>query len=230
MKGYISQYKKSGSQDTFDEDIFLALYQNILESCFGLIENGYTRYLADTEKIFTADETQITAGIYDHIETIINTEKLPFDVVPEYFVYSKKIRTGKKSPKQAKRFDLLILTWNKNNEKFRLGVEAKLLADTNYKTKVSSTLIKEYVEDAGMGKFIKNIYDPNSYNEGLMLGHILNGTIENIVKKINKRIITTYSAQEQLGEYDKHYISSYTNEEKRKKLYHIFLNFSSLVN
>jgi|LSQX01.2.fsa_nt_gb hypothetical protein len=230
MEGYISQYKKSASHNTFDEDIFSKLYQNILENCFGLIENGYRGYLADTEKVFSADETQITAGIYDHIETIINTEKLPFDVVPEYPIYSKEIRKGKKSPKKAKRFDLLILTWNKDNEKFRFGVEAKLLAETNYKTKVASTLIKEYVEDAGMGKFIKNLYDPNSYNKRLMLGHILNGTTESIVKKINERIITTYSIQEQLDEYGKHYISSYAIEKKRRNLYHIFLNFSTLVN
>lgn len=230
MKGYISQYKKSDSQDTFDEDIFLTLYQNILESCFGLIENGYTGYLTDTEKMFTADETQITAGIYDHIEAIINTEKLPFDVVPEYSVYSKEIRKGKKSPKKAKRFDLVILTWNKNNEKFRFGVEAKLLAETNYKTKVATTLIREYVEDAGMGKFIKNLYAPNSYNEGFMLGHILNGTTENIVKKINERIITTYSFREQLSRYNNRYISSYKNDEELKRLYHIFLDFSILVN
>lgn len=175
MKGYISQYKKSASQNTFDEDIFSTLYQNILENCFGLIENGYRGYLADTEKVFSADETQITAGIHDHIETIVDTEKLPFFVIPEYSVYSKEIRKGKKSPKKAKRFDLLILTWNNDNDKFRFGVEAKLLAETNYKTKVASTLIKEYVEDAGMGKFIKNLYDPSSYNERFMLGHILNG-------------------------------------------------------
>jgi len=230
MEGYISQYKKSASQNTFDEDIFSVLYQNILGNCFGLIENGYRGYLADTEKVFSADETQITAGIYDHIETIINTEKLPFDVVPEYPIYSKEIMKGKKSPKKAKSIDLLILTWNKDNEKFRFGVEAKLLAETNYKTKVASTLIKEYVEDAGMGKFIKNLYDPSSYNERLMLGHILNGTAESIVKKINERIINTYSIQEQLDEYGNHYISSYANEEKRRNLYHIFLNFSTLVN
>lgn len=229
MKGYISQYKKA-SRGAFDEDVFSSLYQNILESCFDLIENGYKGYIADTEKVFSTDETQITAGIYDHIETIINTEKLPFEVVPEYSVYSKDIRKGKKSPKRARCFDLLILTWNRGNEKFRIGVEAKLLVEINYKTKVASTLVKEYVEDAGMGKFINNIYDPKSFNEGFMLGHILNGTTEKIVKKINERITTTYSIQEQLSGYNKHYISSYENEDKLKKLYHIFLDFSMLVN
>lgn len=229
MKGYISQYKKSASQNTFNEDIFSTLYQNILENCFGLIENGYRGYLADTEKVFSADETQITAGIYDHIETIVDTEKLPFFVIPEYSVYSKEIRKGKKSPKKAKRFDLLILTWNNDNDKFRFGVEAKLLAETNYKTKVASTLIKEYVEDAGMGKFIKNLYDPSSYNERFMLGHILNGKTENIVKKINERIESTYSFKEQLSGFNDHYISSYFNEKEQKNIYHIFLNFSKIL-
>lgn len=179
--------------------------------------------------MFSPNETQITAGIYDHICNIIIAGKLPFDVVPEYFVYSEEIRKGKENPKKAKRFDLRILTWNQSNDKFNFGVEAKLLAERNYKSKVASKLIKEYVEDAGMGKFLKNLYDPASYNDGLMLGHILNGKLDNIIRKINDKISNTYSIQECLSKRTNHYISNYADNGKRKNLYHIFLNFSTLA-
>jgi len=230
MKGYISQYKKSDNQNFFDEDLFLVLYDNILNDCFNLIEDGYQEYLADTEKIFSADETLITAGIYDHIELIISRQKLPFEIIPEFFVYTKEIRKGKINPNKAKRFDLRITTWNNSNEKFRFGVEAKLLAENNYKLKNATNLIKEYIEDAGMGKFIKNLYDPTSYNEGIMLGHILNGKIETIKDKINDKIKSAYSDSECLSKKDKHYISNYICDGKTKNLHHIFLNFSPLAN
>jgi len=230
MKGYISQYKKSSGKNVVEEDIFRLIYRNTLKDCFELIEDGYKDYLVCSEKVILADETAITAGIYGKIETIIKAKTLPFDITPEFFVYSDKIKKGDISPKKARRFDLRILTWNERNEKFSFGVEAKLLAETNYKTKVASYLIREYVEDAGMGKFIKKIYDPFSYNEGLMLGHIMNGNKKNIVKKINNKITNTYSTNEHLEEYNKYYVSSYMEEGKKRNLYHILLDFSSLFN
>ena len=228
MAGYISQYKKQASRLIVDDDIFGALYEGILESCYDLIENGYKRYLSGTDTIFLADETQITAGLYGQIENIIKADRLPFDVVPEYFVYSDDIKKGKQSPKKAKRFDLRLLTWNRTSDKFYFGVEAKLLAETNYKNKTASFLIKEYVEDAGMGKFINNLYDRSSYNEGFMLGHLLNGTVEGIVGKINERIDPTYSENERLSKSSRWYISNYNHNGIQKKLYHMFLDFSML--
>lgn len=230
MKGYISQYNRTDSSRKYDNDVFAVLYQDVLVECFELVEKGYKAYLIDSEKEFSDDETIITAGICGDIETIIAKNKLPFDIVPEYFVYSEKIKKGKLSPKKARRFDLRILTWNKNNETLTFGVEAKLLAEANHNFKNATNLVKEYVENKGMGKFINKIYDQNAYNDGFMLGHILNGKTKNIVEKINNRISSTYSANEHLTKYKKHYISNYTDNGRRKNLYHIFLDFSALVN
>jgi len=230
MSGYISQFGRANSVNNFDNDIVSVVYQKYLDECFEVMENGYKSYLMDTEKEFSTDETLITAGICDHIENIIDTSKLPLDIVPEYMVYSEEIKKGKLTPKKAKRFDLRILRWNEENAKFKFGVEAKLLAETNYNSKNASNLIKEYVEDAGMGKFINKIYDQKSYNVGFMLGHILNGKTENIIPKINDKITSTYSIAEQITDYKEHYISHYLDNGKRKNIYHIFLNFSVLAN
>ena len=81
-----------------------------------------------------------------------------------------------------------------------------------------------------MGKFINNIYDKNAYNDGFMLGYILNGAIENIKDKINEKITNTYSLNEHLVENENHYISKYFDDKTVKKLYHFFLDFSSLYN
>lgn len=228
MEGYISQYKKS-NQNAFDKEVFLILYYSILNECFKLIEDGCRGYLADKEKVFIADETQITAGIYNHIDIIITNQKLPFDIVTEFYIYSKDIKLGKKNPKKAKRFDLRIFTWDKSNGRFRFGVEAKLLSENNFDKKIANNLIKEYVEDAGMGKFIKNLYDPESYNIGVMLGQIINGTVENIKNRINDKIRNIHSDNECLIKNNDNYISNYSDNGIRKDLHHIFFDFSKAI-
>lgn len=229
MKGYISQYGRTTSISNYDNDIVFVLHHNFLKQCFELIGEGYDEYLLDSEKVFSADETIITAGICGHIDTIIKKQALPFDIITEYCIHSENIKRGKLSPKKAKRFDLRILSWDKNNKKLTFGVEAKLLVETNYNSKKIKNLINEYVENAGMGKFINKIYDESAYNYGLMLGYVLNGKTNNIVEEINIKISAIYSTREHLTENENHYVSSYSDDGTPKKLYHIFLNFSALI-
>lgn len=223
--GYISDHNKSINTNTFDNDIVHVLYQNVKQDCMELIENGYKNYLIDREKAFSPDETTITAGLYNHIEKIIGEVDLPFTVVPEFHEYTATIRKGESNPNKAKRFDLYF-THFQYLPRFKFGVEAKLLVEQPTSTKNVNFLIKEYVGDAGMGKFLNQIYE----DDGFMLGYILNGKTENIVDIINLKIATTYSTKEQLSKHKKHYISSYTSRNKQKELPHIFLDFSIFLN
>lgn len=222
--GYISDINKSINLNTLDNDIVLLLYQNVKSDCIELIENGYNNYLLDTGKTFTEDETSITAGLYDHIDKIITEFDLPFTIVPEFHQYTNEIKKGKVNPNKAKRFDLYFMHFQ-TRPRIKLGVEAKLLTETNTATKSATTLVNEYVENAGMGKFINRIYE----DDGFMLGYILNGSADKIVSNLNLKITTTYSAKEQLLKFKKHYISNYSVEGSAKELYHIFLNFSEVL-
>lgn len=224
--GYISEHIKSFEESNIDNDIIYILYQNVKETCIELFENGYKNYLTDTEKIFSEDETKITAGLFDHIERIINDIDLPFFVVPELHQYTSFIKKGEVNPNKAKRFDLHI-THFQTKPRIKFGVEAKLIAEHNTVTRTAATLINEYVENAGMGKFINQIYDKAFFDEGFMLGYMLNGSLDGVVSKINFKISTAYSASEQLSKHKKHYISSYSIDAKRKELNHIFLGFTS---
>jgi hypothetical protein len=223
--GYISEHNKSINTSTLDNEIVYSLYQNVKQDCIELIENGYENYKSDSEKIFSADETLITAGLYDHIDKIINEVDLPFIVVPEFHQYTREIKKGKINPNKAKRFDLLFTNFQ-YKPRLKFGIEAKLLLEQSTTTKNATTLINEYVENAGMGKFINRIYE----SDGFMLGYILNGNTESIVEKINLKITNTYTENEQLIKHTKHYVSSYAYCDVRKELYHIFLDFSQLQN
>jgi hypothetical protein len=223
--GYISEHIKSIKTSTLDNEIVCIFCKNVKHDCIELIENGYKNYLSDTDKIFSSDETTITAGIYNHICKIIDDVDLPIHVVPELHQYTAAIKKGEVNPNKAKRFDLYFIDLQ-YNPRVKFGVEAKLLAEQTTSTKSATTLINEYVENAGMGKFINKIYE----DEGFMLGYILNGTPDKIVGKINLKITAVYTAKEQLVVYKKHYISSYSFEDIRKELHHVFLDFSSLSN
>lgn len=220
--GYISEHIKTTKTNTLDNDIVYSLYQDVKNDCIELIEKGYKNYLSETEKIFSADETTITAGLYDHIDKIIDEVDLPFVVVPEFHQYTTAIRKGEVNPNKAKRFDLYF-THFQSKPRIKFGIEAKLVAEQSTSTKSATTLINEYVEDAGMGKFINKLYE----DDGFMLGYIINGKIESIVSKINMKINTTYTVKELLLKHKKHYMSSYVFDDKRKELHHIFLDFSN---
>jgi len=219
--GYISEHIKFVNTNNLDKDIVCFLYQNIKNDCIELIDNGYKKYISDAEKIFSINETIITAGLFDHIDNIIDEIGLPFVVVPESHQYTKEIREGKINPNKAKRFDLHF-THFQIKPRIKFGVEAKLLAEQSIPSKSATSLINEYVKDAGMGKFINKIYE----NDGFMLGYIINGKTDIIVSKINLKISTTYSVKEQLFKHKNHFISSYSCDNNRKVIDHIFLDFS----
>jgi hypothetical protein len=220
--GYISEHSKSANTNTLDSDIVLKLYSDVRNHCAEIIDQSYQSYLTDTEKVFAEDETTITAGLYDHIQTIVETDDLPFVVIPEFHQYTTPIKKGKVNPNKAKRFDLHFTSFN-YKPRIKFGVEAKLLAETNTFKKNATFLTSEYVEDAGMGKFIKGIYE----DDGFMLGYILNGKADSIVININLKVTLTYSAKEHLSKSGKHFMSNYNLKGKTKELFHIFLDFSS---
>lgn len=223
--GYISEHNKPVNTCTLDNDIVLKLYNDVKNHCAEIIEQGYQSYLSDTSKIFSEDETVISAGIYDNIEMIIDKDELPLYIAVELHQYTTPIKKGKTNPNKAKRFDLHFTNFS-YKPRIKFGIEAKLIAEANTSRKRAAFLINEYVEDAGMGKFIKGIYE----DDGFMLGYILNGTTEKIIENINLKITSTYSSNEQISKNQKPYLSPYTLNGKDKNLHHIFLDFSSLMN
>jgi hypothetical protein len=222
--GYISNYKPIKTTN-YDSEVVEHIYSEARYHCIEIIQQGYQNYLADSIKVFSEDETKITAGLCDHIQSIVETDDLPIEVVPERHQHTTLIKKGLINPNKAKRLDFQFTNFN-YKPRIRFGVEAKLIAEKNTSTKRATFLISEYVEDAGMGKFLKGDYE----DDGFMVGYILNGKTSNIVNKLNFKIVETYSIQEQINKMQQHYLSDYTFNGRDKKLYHIFLDFSTLMN
>ncbi len=227
--GQISDYNNFIYTRQYDRDIVAAIYKELKDECIELIYGGYYNYYSDTEKVFMVDEEVITAGIYGHIQTIIDEKELHFEIADEFHLITKKMQKGKIKPKKAKRFDLRITNFQLV-PKYKFGVEAKLIAEESTSTKSATTLINDYVGDKGMGKFITGIYDESFFDEGFMLAYMLNGKPEKIVDKINLKITSSYSVKGQLIKIEKYYISTYSLDSNERELRHIFMDFSSLSN
>ncbi len=195
------------------------IYLSIKLECITFIYQAHKEYIADTSKIFKPDEIQITAGIYGKLEKIEEAKSYKF-------IYDNKQLTnemlrGTKTPKKARLSDITIFKYHFSGQRFDFDIEAKLLGEQSVGSYSCTDLVREYVKEAGMGKFLKSIY----HNDGFMLGYVINGKSENLIPKINIKIADTYSIEEIIKPKDEYYISNYTATSP-KVLHHLFLDFA----
>lgn len=172
------------------------------------------------------DETSITAKLFDESENLQSSTEFKYTITPERVIFTKDIREGKTKAKTARKFDLCFQNWNTKN-KFIFGIEAKLLIENNFKKRNAAILIKEYVSEKGMSKFINGIYE----ERGCMVGYILEGSIVNILTNINSEVIRVYDKAQCLIKNTNKKLNHdeiYTSNHKGKleyDLYHLILNF-----
>jgi hypothetical protein len=226
--GYLSNYKSNGVENvsrsqSAKEEIALAVQID----CLQLVSSAYNDLIADQSYLFQPDETAITAKLYGEIEKNIRKDDLNYCISPDPFEYTDDIIEGRVSPKKAKKYDLILENWN-NKNKVKFGVEAKLLVETKYKNKRGTTLVREYVSDAGMGKYIKNIYQ----RKGIMVGYVLEGTISKIISRINTEVTAVYNHHHLLNLVDddlyplETYLSIHSSGGENLLLYHLMLDFN----
>ena len=166
------------------------IFKSVQIECLNHISKAYNS-LRLSNYIAKVDEVQITADLFSEATAIPAYSDFRYTISPERPDYIKEIRERKKSPKKARKYDIFFENWDCKN-RISFGMEAKLLIEQNYQSKKPAKLIKEYISDVGMGKYIKGIYE----EPGCMLGYILQGDIHNIVEKINSKIVQVYDNQQ----------------------------------
>lgn len=194
------------------------VYISIKLECITFIYQAHKEYIADTSKIFKADEIQITAGIYGKLEKIEEAKSYKF--IYDNRQLTDEMLTGTETPKKAKLADITIFKYHFSGQRFEFDIEAKLLGEKPVGSYSCTDLVREYVKDAGMGKFLKSIYQ----NDGFMLGYIINGKTEKLIPQINTKIAKIYSNKEIIKKDNEYYISNY-NTSSAKVLHHLFLDF-----
>jgi hypothetical protein len=221
---YLKSVQINTNSTNVDAEIIYELVISLKTTTKELLLQAHKHYIADTTIQKSQDEETITACIFGKLEGILDAENLySISIVAEPRNYTGKIIKGKVSPKKAKRFDMLFMHTSFNaNRKFKFIIEAKVLCHTNTSTRNATRLQDEYVNENGMGRFIKGSFQ----HEGFMLGYLLNG-IENImIDNLNKIISNKYSPKHNITSTNRGYISKYTLKNIVKELGHIFVNLN----
>lgn len=102
------------------------------------------------------DEPLISANLFLALKLISSREGIPLTVIPELPEITNEIALGNMSTKSSKKYDIYFESWN-SKYSIEYGVEAKVLVENDFMNRVASTLIREYVSNSGMGKYINGI-------------------------------------------------------------------------
>lgn len=205
-------------------------------NCLILIGEAY-KWLNDTQ-IVSVDwsEEPISANIFTHIEESEKAIVWNINISDECRRYNQDILKNKKSAKSAPRIDLKLTTnWSDAKKRVSYFVEAKNLIEIDcIKQGRTSKLIAKKIHEryisTGIDHFISGYYPAN----GCMLGYILEGAAEGVVKKLNTILSNLTRSDEELVKIrsniphiEEAYTSIHTNNYT---LCHYFLQFSNTQN
>lgn len=205
--------------------------EEVLESfqaqVFDLISLAYNTIRTPGAIKKNTDETLISIQLFHALNVVSSKEDIPLTVIIENPEITDQISRGVKRLITAKRYDIFFESWN-SKYSVVFGIEAKLLIENDFRGRIVSTLVREYVSDTGMGKYINGLYK----RRGCMIGYVIEGDIANIVVKINNQIQKVFSKKQ----YVKKDISLkykhkeiYKSQHKGKlnyNLYHLMLDFN----
>lgn len=205
--------------------------EEVLESfqaqVFDLISLAYNTIRTPGAIKKNTDETLISIQLFHALNVVSSKEDIPLTVIIENPEITDQISRGIKRLITAKRYDIFFESWN-SKYSVVFGIEAKLLIENDFRGRIVSTLVREYVSDTGMGKYINGLYK----RRGCMIGYVIEGDIANIVVKINNQIQKVFSKKQ----YVKKDISLkykhkeiYKSQHKGKlnyNLYHLMLDFN----
>lgn len=194
---------------------------------FDLIVEAYSAIKTSEPIKEKVDETLISVSLYHALRFLASSKDIALTVTPERHEITDEISSGVVNSISSKRYDIYFENWN-SRFPVEYGIEAKLLIGNNFANKLAKTLIREYVGEAGMHKFINGLYK----KKGCMVGYIIEGDINNIVIEINKKIESLLDKNQCLAKDDSkrfNRVDVYKSAHPAKlqyPLYHLMLAFN----
>lgn len=200
----------------------------VTNECCSLIVCSYFKTLSEKKLLKSWGEETVTHHIKKHLRKCISERGLTYSVTPEYPEDDEAIEDGLKAPLRQVYFDLVFTTFKKKQEYF-FGVEAKIVIENNFLKRYATQELSEYISNKGMRKYLDGIYKKN----GCMIGYVMEGSTDAIVKKINDIILSSnlFSNNEILGnrisiDAFEHCYESVHPLNLTQPLKHLFLDFS----
>lgn len=200
-------------------------------NCLNLIGAAY-KWLKETQNITVDwDEENISANILKHIQDSRDTTMRNIYISDECRIYNQAILNNKKKAKSAPRIDLKLSTnWTAATKRIDCFVEAKNLIENNCskqnRIKLNAKRLQKRYISTGIDPFVSGRYPSDCC---IILGYILEGATESIVKSLNKLLINSNRSNETLEKetlnisyLDDTYVSTHPQNHT---INHCFLKF-----
>ncbi|MDC6388811.1 hypothetical protein PP182_08970 [Maribacter sp. PR1] len=187
------------------------------EKCFRLITESYVSAMETKVIKLNWDENDITSELHDHVKK--NPLRLKWSIVTnvEQHLPKDEIKKEKGFAAKLPRIDLRLVTINSSLE-YEYHMEAKNLEEND------SGLKRRYI-DTGINNFVSK-----KYENGCLLGYVLDGDLEKTVDGVNKLLKKDHREPEYLKHrtsdlHDKYYESEHPDNLLIK---HFMFDFASL--
>lgn len=187
------------------------------EKCFQLIAESYATALGSKVIKFNWDENDITSELHQYIKQ--NPLRLKWGIVTnvEQHLSEKVLKKEKGFAAKLHRIDLRLVTINSSLE-YEYHMEAKNLKEKD------SGLKRRYI-NTGINSFISS-----KYENGCLLGYVLEGSLIKTVDGVNKLLKNDKRATEFLKSKTKHLHNGYYESEHPEDMLikHFMFDFTSL--
>lgn len=143
-----------------------------------------------------------------------------------------KLPTGNNHPKRLPRIDIRIVSWDFEDDKeLSYFFEAKNLCEQNWKKRDGRQVYAKHYLDRYISTGIEN-FRINRYYNGMLIGYILQGNIDNIILQLNQRLTKDSNTKQNIKKlhsshkYENIYYSKHKQPSSNLlEIKHIFLKF-----
>lgn len=176
MNGRVNEKYRQGTKDNF------------VMLCLDALQRGYECMVSDEQYDVDWKEDKLTAHLVAKIKLtgVLNSKQISVNHQPP--IYDEGVIFGEEDPNEAPRVDFKFTKWYGHFE-YNFYSEAKNLSEADWQKKngalVSASKYRARYIDTGIENFLSG-----RYPEGCLLGYVVNGKTEKVVKGINRLIET----------------------------------------
>lgn len=212
-------------------DVLPRIGDDFISACLYIFIDAYRRMINESNFNLNDKETKFSAILIGYMRKIRDEENIALRIDPENALYNEEILEGDLDPDRAPIIDIRISGgWVKEDVYF--AIEAKILVETKWNNREAIKLHKRYI-DTGIDNFVNGRY-ASLMNKGCIAGYVIQGSIPNIVTKINEILISSNRNSEiitnlhSINGYDFFYESRHQKRSNNEFILikHIFLNYN----